>query len=153
MPELNVGDAAPDFELMDQDKEKVKLSDLKGRKVLLIFYPMDFSPTCTDEHKTFGPAIDEIKAAGDGAAVFGVNADSPFCHAAFKKARDIPYPLLSDPTREMLKAYGMFAGLEPFNCSKRGHVAIDDDGKVINWTEVKMDAQRPVSALTDALAG
>ena len=87
---LRVGDAAPDFELMDETKEKVRLSDLRGKTVMLLFYPMDFSPTCTTEHCTFGPQLPGI-TGGKDAGVFGVSCDSPFCHAAFKKQYNIPY--------------------------------------------------------------
>ena len=79
---LKVGQAAPDFELMDENKNKVRLSDLRGKTVMLLFYPMDFSPTCTIEHCTFGPVLPQIQGERD-AVVFGVNADHPFSHAAF----------------------------------------------------------------------
>src|SRR2546430_7787046 len=92
---MKSGDAAPDFELMNQDKQPVKLSDLRGKKVVLLFYPMDFSPVCTQEHCTFGPELGTI-AAGNDAVVFGVSCDSPFCHAAFKSQYKIPYDLLSE---------------------------------------------------------
>ena len=93
---LNPGDAAPDFELMDETMEKVKLSDLKGSRVVLLFYPMDFSPVCTDEHCSFGPAKADL--FGD-AKVFGVSTDHPFSHKAFREHYKIDYPLLADPTR------------------------------------------------------
>ena len=109
---LRVGDMAPEFELMDQDKTKVKLSDFRGKKnVMLLFYPMDFSPTCTVEHCTFGPELPRI-APGSETVVFGVSCDSPYTHAVFRKQYNIPYALLSDPTRKMAKAYGMWAGEE-----------------------------------------
>ncbi|HWB52901.1 MAG TPA: redoxin domain-containing protein, partial [Tepidisphaeraceae bacterium] len=128
MPEsLKIGDAAPDFELMNQDKQHIKLSDFRGKKkVALLFYPMDFSPVCTQEHCSFGPEIGRLNRDGQ-TVIFGVNADSPFTHAAFKKQYNIPYDLLSDPTRRMIKAYGMFAGEEPYNCAKRGTIIIGKD--------------------------
>ena len=95
---LKVGDMAPDFELMNQNKDKVKLSDFRGKKkVVLLFYPMDFSPVCTDEHCAFGPQLGKI-IGGSDAVVFGINCDHPFAHAAFKKQFNIPYDLLSDNT-------------------------------------------------------
>jgi peroxiredoxin len=156
MPEnapLNVGDIAPDFELMNQDKNKVKLSDFRGKKkVVLLFYPLDFSPVCTDEHCAFGPQLGKITGTED-AVVFGVSCDSPFSHAAFKKQYGIPYDLLSDSTRAMVKAYGMWAGLEPYNCSKRGTVVIDKDGKVSHYHEQPMREARKVEDLARAVAG
>ena len=137
---LKKGDAAPDFELMDENKNKVKLSDLRGKTVALLFYPMDFSPVCTTEHCTFGPDLPKI--ASGNAVVFGVSCDSPFSHAEYKSKYKIPYALLSDPTRKMAKAYGMWAGEEPYNCSKRGTVVIDKNGKIAQYQEVPMKEPR-----------
>ena len=148
---LKVGDAAPDFELMDESKEKVRLSDLRGKTVMLLFYPMDFSPTCTTEHCTFGPDMPKIQG-GQDAVLFGVSCDSPFCHAAFKKQYNIPYKLLADPTRKMAKAYGMWAGEEPYNCTKRGTVVVDADGKIAHYEEVAMREARKVEDLTALVA-
>ena len=132
---LKVGDAAPEFELMNQDKTPVKLSSFRGQKnVVLLFYPMDFSPVCTAEHCAFGPELGPINAGND-TAIFGVSTDSPFCHAAFKKQYQIPYDLLADVNRRVSKAYDLFMGEEPFNCSKRGTVVIGKDGKIAFWQE------------------
>ena len=148
---LKPGDAAPDFALMDENKEVVKLSDLRGKKVVLLFYPMDFSPVCTTEHCTFGPEQAKI-AGGDDAVIFGVSCDSPFSHAAFKKQYNIPYRLLADPTRKMAKAYGMWAGEEPYNCTKRGTVVIDRNGKIALYQEVPMREPRKTDDLARAIA-
>jgi peroxiredoxin len=149
---LKPGQPAPDFELMNQNKEKVKLSDFRGKKkVVLLFYPMDFSPVCTTEHCTFGPELGKITGTED-AVVFGVSCDSPFCHDAFKKQYNIPYDLLADPTRKMAKAYGMWAGEEPYNCTKRGTVVIDKDGRISFYQEVAMREPRKVEELSKAVA-
>ena len=141
-PALKVGQEAPVFELMNQKKEIIKLADFKGKKkVILLFYPMDFSPTCTEEHCLFGPELGHI-APGDDTVVFGVSCDSPFCHAAFIKQYGIPYALLADMSRKMCKAYGMFAGEEPYNCTKRGTVVIDKSGKIAHYEEVPMREPR-----------
>jgi len=146
---LKVGTPAPDFQLMDENKNVVKLSDLRGKTVMLLFYPMDFSPTCTTEHCTFGP--EQGKIAGSDAVIFGVSCDSPFSHAAFKKQYNIPYRLLADPTRKMAKAYGMWAGEEPYNCTKRGTVIIGKDGRIAKWEEVAMREPRKVADLMAAV--
>jgi peroxiredoxin len=146
---LNVGDTAPDFELMDQGMRKIRLADLRGKKVVLLFYPMDFSPVCTTEHCTFGPAIDRIAPDGN-TVVYGVNCDSPFTHEAYKKQYSIPYDLLSDPTRRMVQAYGMYAGLDPFNCSKRGTVIVGPDGRITHYEEVGIGEARGVDAVAAA---
>jgi peroxiredoxin len=131
-----VGDPAPDFALMNQDKNVVKLSDYRGKKkVMLLFYPMDFSPVCTQEHCTFGPAFDQLNGPDAETVVFGVSTDSPFAHAAFRKQYNIPYDLLADVTRKTSKAYGLFMGEEPYNCSKRGTVVIDKNGRIAAWQE------------------
>lgn len=150
---LKVGDPAPDFELMDQDKNKVKLSDLRGRKVVLLFYPMDFSPTCTTEHCTFGPDLPRLAGPGGDAVVFGVSCDSPFSHAAYRTQYNIPYSLLADPTRQMAKAYGMWAGLEPYNCTKRGTVVVGKDGRIAHYEEVPMREARKTDDLARVIAG
>ena len=148
---LKPGDVAPAFELMDQDKNKIALSSLRGKKVVLLFYPMDFSPTCTTEHCTFGPEVEAIKGGPD-TVVFGVSCDSPFSHAAFAKQYAIPYPLLADPTRKMAKAYGMWAGEEPYNCTKRGTVVIGKDGKIAYYQEVPMREPRKLDELEKLVA-
>jgi peroxiredoxin len=149
-PPLKIGQHAPDFELMNQDKNKVKLSDYRGkRKIILLFYPMDFSPVCTDEHCTFGPELGRI-ARDDQTVVFGVSCDNPFSHAAFRKQYSIPYDLLSDPTRKMAKAYGMWAGEEPYNCTKRGTVIVGKDGKIAFYKEQGMKDPRSVDELEKA---
>ena len=150
---LKAGQPAPDFELMDENKNKVRLSDLRGKTVVLLFYPMDFSPTCTTEHCTFGPELPQIRGrAGDKVVMFGVSTDSPFSHAAFKKQYSIPYSLLADPTRKMVKAYGMWAGEEPYNCSKRGTVIVDRNGKIAHYEEVPMREARKVDELEKLVA-
>jgi peroxiredoxin len=149
---LKIGDAAPEFELMDQEKTKVRLSDYKGKKkVALLFYPMDFSPVCTEEFCAFGAAAREIVPNND-TVVFGVSCDSPFSHAEFKAKNNIPYDLLSDPTRRMVKQYGMFAGEEPYNCSKRGTVVIDKNGRISFYEEVPMKDPRKAEAVAKAVA-
>ncbi len=149
---LRPGDVAPDFELMNQDKVRVKLADFRGKqKVVLLFYPMDFSPVCTDEHCAFGPQLEKI-APDDQTVVFGVSCDSPYCHAAFREKYNIAYDLLSDPTRKMVKAYGMFAGEEPYNCSKRGTVVINKAGRIAFYHEQEMRTARTVEDVGKAAA-
>ncbi len=143
---LNVGDTAPDFELMNQDKKKIKLSDLRGKKVVLLFYPMDFSPVCSEEHCAFGPDIGKIKK-DENTVVFGVSCDQPFAHEAFKKQFHIPYDLLSDVNRKACKAYDLYMGEEPFNVSKRGTVVIDPAGKISYWKEQPILEHRKVDDL------
>lgn len=148
---LAVGSVAPEFELMTQDpSKKVKLSDLRGKKVVLLFYPMDFSPVCTNEHCSFGPSMSEFADAET--VVFGVSCDSPFSHAAYKTQYNIPYDLLSDTSRRMVKAYDLFMGEEPFNCGKRGTVVIDKEGRIAHWHEQAILEERKIADLKAAVA-
>ena len=148
---LKTGDSAPDFALMDENKNTVKLADLRGKKVVLLFYPMDFSPVCTQEHCSFGPELPRIQGGSD-TVVYGVSCDSPFSHAAYKKQYNIPYALLADPTRKMAKAYGMWAGEEPYNCTKRGTVVIDKNGRIAQYQEVSMREPRKTEDLAKLVA-
>jgi len=149
---LKVGDIAPDFELMTQDPDcKVKLSDFQGKKkVVLLFYPMDFSSVCTAEHCSISPTLPQI-AAGNDAVIFGVSCDSPFCHAAFRKQNNISYDLLSDVTREMVKSYDMYMGLQPFNASKRGTIIVGKDGRIVYAREQEILEERSVDELVQAI--
>ena len=149
---LKVGATAPDFTLMDENKNSVKLADLRGKKIVLLFYPMDFSPVCTQEHCSFGPDLPRISGGSADTVVFGVSCDSPFSHAAYKKQFNIPYSLLADPTRKMAKAYGMWAGEEPYNCTKRGTVVIDKTGRISHWQEVPMREPRKTEDLARLVA-
>ena len=143
---LTAGDLAPDFELMDQAFQKVRLSSLLGKTVVLLFYPMDFSPVCTQEHCGFGPHLGKIASDGN-TIVFGINCDHPFSHAAFKQQYNIPYDLLSDPTRRTVKAYGMFGGDEPFNCASRGTVVVGPDGRIKSFDPAGIDEVRTPESL------
>ncbi len=106
MAELKIGQKAPDFTLMNDAGEKVKLSDLKGRKVVLYFYPKDDTPGCTTEACNFRDGISEIKK--QGAVVLGVSADSVESHRKFKSKFDLNFTLLSDPEKKMIENYGVW---------------------------------------------
>ena len=82
---ITVGQETPDFELENQDKVKVKLSDFRGKKkVVLAFYPLDFSPVCSNEHKCFMTDLPQFDAKD--AVILGISIDSVWCHKAFRKA-------------------------------------------------------------------
>ena len=136
--------------MMNQDKQPVKLSDFRGEKVVLLFYPMDFSPNLHQEHCSFGPQIENIKG-GEDTVVFGVSCDHPYSHAAYRKQYNIPYDLLSDVTRKVCKSYDLFMGELPYNCSKRGTVVIDKDGKIAHWHEQPTREARKIDDLINAV--
>ena len=108
MSTLKPGDKAPNFTALNQKGEKVKLSDYRGRKkVALLFYPMDFSPVCTEEHCAFGPAQDKIAPNRD-TVIFGVNCDHPFSHAEFKNKFNARFKYV--PDHNGIKGYtGVYA--------------------------------------------
>jgi len=101
---MKVGDRAPDFSVMNDQGEKVKLSDFKGKKVVLYFYPKDDTPGCTKEACAFRDGIDEIKSRG--AVVIGVSTDSVESHEKFKKKFDLNFPLLADTEKKIVESYG-----------------------------------------------
>src|ERR1051325_11304731 len=104
---VTVGQEAPDFELENQDKKKIKLSDFRGKsKVVLAFYPLDFSPVCTNEHVCFMTDLPQFSAKD--AVVLGISVDSVWCHKAFREATGIKYDLLADIKREVVKKYDLF---------------------------------------------
>src|SRR6476469_4322713 len=103
---LKVGQKAPAFTLLNDSGQKVKLSDLKGKKVVLYFYPKDDTPGCTKEACAFRDGIDEIKARG--AVVLGVSADSVDSHKKFKSKFDLNFALLADTDKKMVEAYGVW---------------------------------------------
>jgi peroxiredoxin Q/BCP len=103
---LEDGENAPDFELADADGEQVRLSRLKGRPVVVYFYPKDDTSGCTAEAKDFTCLIDAFKAAGTD--VIGISPDSAASHAKFAKKHDLGVRLLADEDKEAAQAYGVW---------------------------------------------
>ena len=129
MPQLHVGDTAPDFTLPATVGEKVTLSDYRGKKnVLLMFYPLDFSPVCSVENKQCAEMLPS-KGSPD-LQVLGISVDSLWAHKAFAAQNNISYPLLADfhPKGEVAKKYGVY--LEEKGISARTAFVIGKDGKV-----------------------
>ena len=128
---IAVGEQAPDFTLRNQDGEKVSLSDFAGRKVLLVFYPGDFSPVCGDQLSIYQEVKPEIEEKG--VELVGVSVDSFFAHKAFQEKLGIDTVLLSDfePKGEVARAYDSY--VEKMGFANRTLVLVDEDGKVA-WT-------------------
>ena len=125
--EIEVGDAAPDFTLNDQDNNPVTLSGFRGKKnVVLAFYPFDWSPVCTNENCALSEDLAQFEAKES--VLFGVSCDSRFSHKAWKEKLGLKHSLLADQKREVSKKYGLY--LEDLNCSKRATIVIDKSGKV-----------------------
>ena len=103
---IEPGTRAPDFSLPDHDGNEVSLSDFAGRKLVLAFYPLDFSPVCTDQLGLYQEVLGEIEA--QGASLVGISVDSSYCHRAFREQLNLTMPLLADfnPKGEVSRAYG-----------------------------------------------
>ena len=128
---IEPGSKAPNFKLPDQDGNEVALSDFAGRKLVLAFYPLDFSPVCTDQLSLYQEVIGELEQRG--AALAGISVDSSFCHHAFAKHLNLTMPLLADfnPKGEVSRAYG--AWIDAVDHGNRSLVLIGEDG-VVAWS-------------------
>src|SRR4030088_2295183 len=126
---VSVGQAAPDFTLKDQSQKDVKLSDFAGKKnVVLVFYPLDGSPTCTNEHVCF---VNDMKSFETlDAEVLGVSVDSVWSHKAYAEKMGIHYSLLADfqPRGAMAEKYGVVIGDK--GITNRSIVIINKQGKI-----------------------
>jgi peroxiredoxin len=124
------GTPAPDFSLRNQDGERVSLSDFRGRKVVLVFYPADFSPVCTDQLSVYQEVLPQIRE--QGAELIGITVDSTWAHKAFQDKLGIEIPLLADyhPKGEVSRAFGAY--IEERGHPNRSLVLIDDEG-VVRW--------------------
>jgi peroxiredoxin len=146
---VKVGDQAPDFTLKGNDDKEYKLSDLKGQKVVLAFYPLDFSPVCSKEHACFMDDLKQFDALN--AKVFGISVDSVWAHKAFAEKLGIKYPLLADfqPKGATAAKYGLY--LEEKGITNRATVVIDREGIVRQVTVHDIPEQRSNAAIVDAL--
>lgn len=146
MTKLNVGDPAPDFEAVTDTGERVKLSDFRGKRVVLYFYPADDTPGCTTQACSFRDAYAEIEASN--AVVLGVSPDDEKSHQKFKEKYNLPFPLLVDADHAIADAYGVWG--EKTNFGKtymgiiRSHFVIDEQGRLKDVKyNVKADASMP----------
>ena len=125
---IEAGSKAPAFTLLDQDENEVSLSDFGGRKLVIAFYPADFSLVCTDQLSLYQEVLGEIEAKG--AALVGISVDSHHSHRAFREQQNLTMPLLSDfhPKGEVTSAYG--ALIEERGHGNRSLVLVDEEGTV-----------------------
>jgi peroxiredoxin Q/BCP len=128
------GKEAPDFELASETGERVRLSDLRGRPVVLYFYPKDDTPGCTMQAHSFRDAYGKFEERG--AVVLGVSPDTEASHASFKAKHGLPFTLLADPEHEVAERYGVWVEKTMHGKTsmgiKRSTFVIDEDGKVVN---------------------
>ena len=139
---LSIGDPAPDFTLSDADGNPVSLSDFKGQKIVLYFYPKDDTPGCTKEACGFRDAQDDYMEAN--AVVIGVSPDSEKSHQRFRDKYDLPFLLLADPERQAIEGYDVWKEKNMYGKKymgvERSTFIIDEDGILLEiLRKVKVD--------------
>ena len=151
-----IGDKAPDFELPDPDMKPRKLSDFRGKKTILAFFPAAESPVCTAEMCALRDSLDQLRDLG--ANVVGISVDGPFANKFFTQNRHLNFPVLSDYKRDIIKRYGIvmpnLGSLKDYNAAKRSVFILDENGKVIyrwvsdnplvepNYDEIKSELKK-----------
>jgi peroxiredoxin Q/BCP len=131
-PRLEAGDTAPAFSLPDADGNTVKLSDYKGRRVIVYFYPAASTPGCTKEACDFRDNLAELNEAG--LDVVGISPDKPEKLAKFRDKENLTFPLLSDPGRSVLGAWGAYGEKTMYGKTVQGVIrstfVVDEKGKI-----------------------
>jgi peroxiredoxin Q/BCP len=129
---LSPGDLAPDFELLDADEQPVSLMQLRGKRVVLYFYPAALTPGCTTQACDFRDNLDAL--TGAGVAVIGVSPDPPAKLREFRDKHGLPFPLLADPDRRVLEAYGAWGEKSLYGKTVTGvirsTIVIDERGEI-----------------------
>lgn len=146
---LKAGTTAPDFELNSTPDQKLKLSELRGKRVILAFYPADFSPVCGDQMTLYNETLRFFKK--HNAELLGISVDSKWCHLAFSQNRNFHFPLLADfePKGGVAKIYGVYDEREG-EC-QRALFVIDEEG-VIRWSYLSPVGINPgADGILDAL--
>ena len=145
---IDTGVEAPDFTLKTQDEKEWKLSDQRGKTVVLLWYPLDWSPTCEKENCKIS---EQPMLGGDDVVVVGISRDSTWSHKAWKDSKGIKHDLLADPMLQVTKLYDLGHPAVPF-ISHRASVIVDRDGKVaFVQVQEKTPEERDWSALQNAL--
>ncbi len=143
------GEAAPDFSLPSGPDRRLSLKELRGRPVVLAFYPADFSPVCGDQMALYNEVLGEFSKFG--AQLLGVSVDGVWCHAAFARERKLRFPLLADfePKGEVARRYGVYRAKDGF--SERALFVLDSAGTVA-WSYVSPIGVNPAAdGILDAL--
>jgi peroxiredoxin len=148
---IAVGQAAPEFALKDQNQQEVKLSDFRGkRNVVLMFYPLDWSPVCTNEHTCMVNDMKQFEQLD--AQVLGLSVDSAWSHKAFAEKLGIKYPLLADfhPRGAVAEKFGMYLGDK--GITGRAIAIIDKGGKVAWFKQYEIPQLPEIKEVAAALA-
>lgn len=151
---LKVGDLAPEFELLDDQGKPVRLSDLRGQRVILFFYPKAGTSGCTTQACGFRDHFPKIEAAN--ATVMGVSPDEPAALAKWRAKENLPYSLLSDPDHNVAEAYGVWGEKSMYGRTYMGiirsHFVIDAEGRIED-VQFKVSPKDSVSRAVEAVAG
>jgi peroxiredoxin Q/BCP len=154
MAEIKAGDAAPDFETVNDKNEPVRLSDFRGRKVVLYFYPKDNTTGCTAQACGFRDVYPQVEAKN--AVVLGVSPDSVRSHQGFRTKYELPFPLLVDSDHKIAEAYGVWREKSMYGRKYMGvlrsHFVIDEEGEVVEARYNVKPAESPALSVK-ALAG
>ena len=137
---LPAGAPAPDFALNATPNQTLRLSELRGRPVVLVFYPADWSPVCGDQVALYNEILPEFREYG--AEILGISVDGVWCHAAFSRDRNLHFPLLADfePKGAVARAYGAYRAED--GTSERAIFVLDADG-IIRWSYCSPIAVNP----------
>jgi peroxiredoxin len=147
---LQVGSAAPDFALKDQSQKEVKLADFRGKRVVMVFYPLDWSPTCTNEHVCL---VNDYKRFEKlDAQVLGLSVDSAWSHKAFAEKMGIQYPLLADfnPRGAVADKFGIY--MSDKGITGRAIAIIDRAGKIGWFKQYDIPTVPDINEVAEALA-
>jgi peroxiredoxin len=147
---IEPGAPAPEFTLPDQDRNDVALSDFEGRKLVLAFYPGDFTAVCSDQLSLYQEVLGDFERAG--AAIVGISVDSADTHRAFREKLGLTMPLLADfhPKGEVSRAYGVYS--EKYGTSGRALFLVDESGTV-RWAYKSPPLEVPgANLIFDALS-
>jgi peroxiredoxin Q/BCP len=151
---LKIGDPAPDFALPSDSGDTVRLSDLRGKRVILYFYPADDTPGCTKQSCGFRDRYTAIEA--QNAVVLGVSPDGVASHQKFRAKYDLPFPLLVDADHAVAEAYGAWGEKTSYGRTTvgliRSHFVIDEEGRLAD-VRVKIGAEDSVEAAVAAIGG
>ena len=148
---MGVGQPAPEFALKDQNQQEVKLADFRGKKnVVLVFYPLDWSPVCTNEHACFVIEMKQFEQLD--AQVMGLSVDSVWSHKAWAEKMGIHYPLLADfhPRGAVASKFGVY--LEDKGITARAIAIINKEGKVAWFKQYDIPTVPDVKEVAQALA-
>jgi len=150
-----LGQDAPDFTLLDTNRDSVTLSGLRGKKVVIAFFPAAFTGVCEKELCTFRNSLADMNAVNG--TVLGISVDSPFSNGAFATKNEINFPILSDHTRATVNAYGIavndFAGMAGYTAANRAVYVVDETGNVIyEWIAPNLGTEPDYAAVHAALA-